>query len=172
MTHAVSAARTSYPTAAYPAPAYPAAAHPAVHPAVHPAAHPAARPAAHLSAAAPVVALPTRTLHAVPDYTEVADIVLEDDGLRLDLSGRTATVDDRVLQLTYLEFGLLAHLLGNPRRVFTRRQLMDAVWGYPDSGEGRTVDVHVARLRRKVGGRHKRRLSTVHRVGYKYLPSV
>ncbi|WP_436777482.1 winged helix-turn-helix domain-containing protein [Yinghuangia sp. YIM S09857] len=124
------------------------------------------------AAAAPVLALPARTLHVVPDLADPADTVLEDDGLHLDLAGRTATVDDRILQLTFLEFGLLAHLLGNPRRVFTRRQLMDAVWGYPDSGEGRTVDVHVARLRRKVGGRHRRRLSTVHRVGYKYLPAV
>lgn len=115
-------------------------------------------PAAHFLALAAALAEPP------------ADLVLEDDGLRLDLAGRTATVDDRVLHLTFLEFGLLAHLLGNPRRVFTRRQLMDAVWGYPDSGEGRTVDVHVARLRSKVGPRHKRRLSTVHRVGYKYLP--
>jgi DNA-binding response OmpR family regulator len=121
-------------------------------------------PAAHTAFPAPV---------AFPVPADFApDIVLEDDGLQLDLSGRTATVDGRLLQLTFLEFGLLAHLLGNPRRVFTRRQLMDAVWGYPDSGEGRTVDVHVARLRRKVGGRHKRRLSTVHRVGYKYLPSI
>ncbi|WTW97948.1 winged helix-turn-helix domain-containing protein [Streptomycetaceae bacterium NBC_01309] len=162
MTHAVSAARTTYPTATYSAASYPTAAHQA-------AAYPGAT---QPSAPAPVLLLPARTLHAVPDFTEAADVVLEDDGLRLDMAGRTATVDDRVLQLTYLEFGLLAHLLGNPRRVFTRRQLMDAVWGYPDSGEGRTVDVHVARLRRKVGGRHKRRLSTVHRVGYKYLPSV
>lgn len=114
-----------------------------------------------------------RGLYAVPDPhpAEPADLVLEDDGLVLDLAGRTATVDDRTLDLTFLEFGLLAHLLSNPRRVYTRRQLMDAVWGYPDSGEGRTVDVHVARLRRKVGARHKRRLSTVHRVGYKYLPA-
>lgn len=124
----------------------------------------------HAISTASVLMLPARTLHAVPD--PFADVVLEDDGLRLDLAGRTATVDDRILRLTFLEFGLLAHLLGNPRRVFTRRQLMDAVWGYPDAGEGRTVDVHVARLRRKIGGRHKRRLSTVHRVGYKYLPAA
>ncbi|NUU25526.1 MAG: winged helix-turn-helix transcriptional regulator [Streptomycetaceae bacterium] len=123
----------------------------------------------------PAPASPTlRLVPALPALPDAPgdDVVLEDDGLRLDLAGRTATVDDHVLQLTFLEFGLLAHLLANPRRVFTRRQLMDAVWGYPDSGEGRTVDVHVARLRRKVGTRHKRRLSTVHRVGYKYLPAA
>lgn len=149
------------------------------------------RPPAHLSAqadrlghpgqgtTAQVLVLPGRT-HQPPAGTahiavadvHFADAVLEDDGLRLDLAGRTATVDDRTLRLTFLEFSLLAHLLANPRRVFTRRQLMETVWGYPDTGEGRTVDVHVARLRRKVGIRHRRRLATVHRVGYKYLPAA
>jgi len=133
----------------------------------------------HQGSTAQVLVLPGRTNlpPAGPAHVAVADVhfadaVLEDDGLRLDLAGRTATVDDRTLRLTFLEFSLLAHLLANPRRVFTRRQLMETVWGYPDTGEGRTVDVHVARLRRKVGIRHRRRLATVHRVGYKYLPAA
>ncbi len=95
---------------------------------------------------------------------------LADDGLRIDLDDRTIMVGDRVLDLTYLEFELLAYLVLHPRQVFTRRQLMERVWGYPEIGGGRTVDVHVARLRRKLGARHRGRLATVRRVGYKYEP--
>ncbi|HSA51121.1 MAG TPA: winged helix-turn-helix domain-containing protein [Yinghuangia sp.] len=150
--------------------------HPADHAAHHPSQHPSRYP--NQATTAQVLVLPSRTPHlpAQPapglGAVDFVDVVLEDDGLRLDLAGRTVTVDDRTIRLTFLEFGLLAHLLANPRRVFSRRQLMEAVWGYPDSGEGRTVDVHVARLRRKVGIRHRRRLATVHRVGYKYLPAA
>lgn len=96
--------------------------------------------------------------------------MLADDGLRIDLDDRTITVGDRLLDLTYLEFELLAYLVLHPRQVFTRRQLMERVWGYPEIGGGRTVDVHVARLRRKLGARHRGRLATVRRVGYKYEP--
>ncbi|WP_436791101.1 winged helix-turn-helix domain-containing protein [Yinghuangia sp. YIM S10712] len=96
--------------------------------------------------------------------------LLVDDGLRIDLDQRTITVGETALDLTYLEFELLAYLLLHPRQVFTRRQLMETVWGYPEIGGGRTVDVHVARLRRKLGARHRRRLTTVRRVGYKYEP--
>ncbi|MEU9592535.1 winged helix-turn-helix domain-containing protein [Streptomyces sp. NPDC048193] len=90
--------------------------------------------------------------------------------VRIDAVRRTASVDGRQLDLTYLEFELLAHLVAHPHRVHTRDQLVTTVWGYGHVGDGRTVDVHVARLRRKLGAEHRRTIQTVRRVGYKYTP--
>ncbi|MET8133756.1 winged helix-turn-helix domain-containing protein [Streptomyces sp. NPDC005251] len=90
--------------------------------------------------------------------------------VRIDTVQRTAEVDGRVLDLTYLEFELLAHLVRHPHRVHTRDQLVSTVWGYGHVGDGRTVDVHVARLRRKLGTQHRQAIQTVRRVGYKYTP--
>ncbi|MFD0566492.1 helix-turn-helix domain-containing protein [Kitasatospora saccharophila] len=75
-----------------------------------------------------------------------------------------------LLDLTYLEFELLAHLTEHPHRVHTRDQLVHTVWGYGHVGDGRTVDVHVARLRRKLGAAYRDTIVTVRRVGYKYAP--
>ncbi|MFI8004539.1 winged helix-turn-helix domain-containing protein [Streptomyces sp. NPDC086010] len=88
----------------------------------------------------------------------------------IDSTRRTAAVDGVPLDLTYLEFELLAHLVAHPHRVHTRDQLVTTVWGYGHVGDGRTVDVHVARLRRKLGAEHRRAIQTVRRVGYKYAP--
>ncbi|MDQ0796744.1 winged helix-turn-helix domain-containing protein [Streptomyces sp. B1I3] len=90
--------------------------------------------------------------------------------VRIDSTRRTAAVDGVTLDLTYLEFELLAHLVAHPHRVHTRDQLVTTVWGYGHVGDGRTVDVHVARLRRKLGAEHRRSIQTVRRVGYKYTP--
>ncbi|WP_217252616.1 winged helix-turn-helix domain-containing protein [Streptomyces sp. AC602_WCS936] len=90
--------------------------------------------------------------------------------VRIDTARRTAAVAGRELGLTYLEFELLAHLVAHPHRVHTRDQLVSTVWGYGHVGDGRTVDVHVARLRRKLGAEHRRTIQTVRRVGYKYAP--
>ncbi|RII17099.1 DNA-binding response regulator MtrA [Streptomyces sp. YIM 130001] len=90
--------------------------------------------------------------------------------VRIDPVQRTADVDGRPLDLTYLEFELLAHLVAHPQRVHTRDQLVSTVWGYGHVGDGRTVDVHVARLRRKLGAEHRQVIQTVRRVGYKYAP--
>ncbi|MFE2296045.1 winged helix-turn-helix domain-containing protein [Streptomyces sp. NPDC059452] len=90
--------------------------------------------------------------------------------VRIDSTRRTASVDGVTLDLTYLEFELLAHLVAHPHRVHTRDQLVTTVWGYGHVGDGRTVDVHVARLRRKLGAEHRRSIQTVRRVGYKYTP--
>lgn len=88
----------------------------------------------------------------------------------IDSVRRTAAVDGKTLDLTYLEFELLAHLVAHPHRVHTRDQLVTTVWGYGHVGDGRTVDVHIARLRRKLGAEHRRSIQTVRRVGYKYTP--
>ncbi|MDF3291795.1 winged helix-turn-helix domain-containing protein [Streptomyces silvisoli] len=93
-----------------------------------------------------------------------------DDPIHIDHERRTASIDGRQLDLTYLEFELLAHLVAHPHRVHTRDHLVNTVWGYGHVGDGRTVDVHVARLRRKLGPEHRAGIVTVRRVGYKYAP--
>ncbi|MBT2423952.1 winged helix-turn-helix transcriptional regulator [Streptomyces sp. ISL-22] len=93
-----------------------------------------------------------------------------DSLVTVDTVRRTAAVDGRELDLTYLEFELLAHLVAHPHRVHTRDQLVTTVWGYGHVGDGRTVDVHIARLRRKLGAEHRDAIRTVRRVGYKYAP--
>ena len=92
------------------------------------------------------------------------------DAVRIDTARHVAEVDGRELDLTYLEFALLAHLVLHPHQVHSREQLMVRIWGYDHIGDGRTVDVHVARLRRKLGEAHRHRIVTVRRMGYKYVP--
>ncbi|TQJ52512.1 winged helix-turn-helix domain-containing protein [Streptomyces sp. SLBN-115] len=111
---------------------------------------------------------------AVPDRS-AAEEAAEPEGVgrplvRIDPVQRTAAVDGQELDLTYLEFELLAHLVAHPNRVHTRDQLVTTVWGYGHVGDGRTVDVHIARLRRKLGAQHRQSIQTVRRVGYKYTP--
>jgi hypothetical protein len=101
------------------------------------------------------------------DAEEAEDAAL----IRVDVPRRTAEVAGQPLDLTYLEFELLAHLVAHPHRVHTRDQLVATVWGYGHIGDGRTVDVHVARLRRKLG-EHREAIRTVRRVGYKYTPPL
>jgi hypothetical protein len=116
---------------------------------------------------------PFRTAPGLPEAGHPAG---GDDGgappVRVDTVRRTAEVDGRELDLTYLEFELLAHLVAHPGRVHTRDQLVSTVWGYGHVGDGRTVDVHVARLRRKLGAEHRAAIRTVRRVGYKYVPQA
>ncbi|RKE22464.1 winged helix-turn-helix domain-containing protein [Streptomyces sp. TLI_171] len=95
-----------------------------------------------------------------------------DSGISVDPDRRNAYVDGSLLDLTYLEFELLAHLTEHPHRVHTRDQLVHTVWGYGHVGDGRTVDVHVARLRRKLGAAYRDTIVTVRRVGYKYAPAA
>ncbi|RKR92517.1 transcriptional regulator [Micromonospora pisi] len=86
-------------------------------------------------------------------------------GLRILAASRSVLLDDQPLPLTRLEFDLLLHLVEHPRRVFTRLQLLAAVWGYEHTGV-RTVDVHVRRLRGKVGA-DVPLVTTVYGVGYR-----
>ncbi|WP_314178600.1 winged helix-turn-helix domain-containing protein [Streptomyces winkii] len=92
------------------------------------------------------------------------------DGLHVDPEQHTAHADGQPLELTYLEFELLAHFVQHPHRVHTRTHLVATLWGYSHVGDGRTVDVHIARLRRKLG-RFRDTIVTVRRVGYKFEPS-
>lgn len=75
-----------------------------------------------------------------------------------------------VLDLTYKEFELLKYLAQHPGRVFTRAQLLQEVWGYDYFGGTRTVDVHVRRLRAKLGSDHESLIGTVRNVGYRFVP--
>jgi DNA-binding response OmpR family regulator len=114
-----------------------------------------------------LVLLPVDQEAPAPDAAAVA---VEQGPVVVDSAKRVAVVDGEPLDLTYLEFELLAHLVAHPHRVHTRDQLVTTVWGYGHVGDGRTVDVHVARLRRKLGAEHRRTIQTVRRVGYKYTP--
>lgn len=113
---------------------------------------------------------PLLPLAVAPDGAAAAVSAGDDPLVRIDSVRRTAEVDGRTLDLTYLEFELLAHLVAHPHRVHTRDQLVTTVWGYGHVGDGRTVDVHVARLRRKLGAQYRQTIQTVRRVGYKYAP--
>jgi DNA-binding response OmpR family regulator len=82
----------------------------------------------------------------------------------------TAKLGGRPLDLTFKEFELLKHLAQHPGRVFTREQLLQEVWGYDYYGGTRTVDVHVRRLRAKLGSEHEQLIGTVRNVGYRFDP--
>ena len=90
--------------------------------------------------------------------------------LTIDAGGYTARLRGRALDLTYKEFELLKYLVQHPGRVFTRAQLLQEVWGYDYFGGTRTVDVHVRRLRAKLGTEHEQLIGTVRNVGYRFDP--
>jgi len=97
------------------------------------------------------------------------DQALRFDGLTVDEARREVLVDGALAALTALEFDLLAALASAPGRVFTRRQLIERVWGWDFYGEERVVDVHVRNLRKALGDAadSPRFISTVRGVGYK-----
>ena len=88
------------------------------------------------------------------------------EGVRMDLSGRTVTVDGERATLTYKEFELLRLFLSHPGVAFTREQLMSDIWGTDYCGESRTVDMHIRTLRGKLGP-YGDRIETVRGVGYR-----
>ena len=87
----------------------------------------------------------------------------------IDEATYTARVKGRVLDLTFKEFELLKFLAQHPGRVFSRAQLLQEVWGYDYYGGTRTVDVHVRRLRAKLGSDHETLIGTVRNVGYRFV---
>lgn len=90
--------------------------------------------------------------------------------LAMDADTYQVSVAGRVLDLTYKEFELLRFLVQRPERVFTRTELLSQVWGYNFYGGTRTVDVHVRRLRAKLGPEHEALIQTVRGVGYRAAP--
>ncbi len=87
--------------------------------------------------------------------------------LTLNIETYQAVVDGRHLDLTYMEYELLRFLASSPGQVFTRETLLNRVWGYEYYGGARTVDVHIRRLRAKMGEDHSSLISTVRGVGYR-----
>jgi DNA-binding response OmpR family regulator len=98
-----------------------------------------------------------------PDEIRSGDLVVDE-------ATYTARVSGRQLDLTYKEFELLKFIAQHPGRVFTRAQLLQEVWGYDYFGGTRTVDVHVRRLRAKLGAEHEALIGTVRNVGYRFVP--
>ncbi|MFV0633913.1 winged helix-turn-helix domain-containing protein [Demequina sp.] len=90
--------------------------------------------------------------------------------LTMDVGGYTARLRGAPLDLTYKEFELLKYLMQHPGRVYTRDQLLQEVWGFDYYGGTRTVDVHVRRLRAKLGPEHEQLIGTVRNVGYRFDP--
>lgn len=97
-----------------------------------------------------------------PDSTLSGGPVVIDEG------AYTATVNGRSLDLTYTEFELLKYLVQHPGRVLSREQLLSAVWGYDFFHGTRTVDVHIRRLRAKLGPEFDYCIGTVRNVGYRF----
>jgi DNA-binding response OmpR family regulator len=92
--------------------------------------------------------------------------------LVIDEATYSVRLRGRLLDLTYKEFELLKYLAQHPGRVFTRSQLLQEVWGYDYFGGTRTVDVHVRRLRAKLGVEYELLIGTVRNVGYRFVPEV
>jgi DNA-binding response OmpR family regulator len=90
--------------------------------------------------------------------------------LTVDVGGYTARLSGVPLDLTFKEFELLKYLMQHPGRVYTRDQLLQEVWGFDYYGGARTVDVHVRRLRAKLGAEHEQMIGTVRNVGYRFDP--
>ena len=96
-----------------------------------------------------------------PDLIEHGELVL-------NLETYQAAVSGNSLDLTYMEYELLKFLASNPGKVFTRETLLSRVWGYDYYGGARTVDVHIRRLRSKLGEEHAAYIHTVRSVGYRF----
>jgi DNA-binding response OmpR family regulator len=99
--------------------------------------------------------------------------VADDDAVRvgtleINLATYQVAVDGRPIDFTYMEYELLKFLATHPGRVFSREALLSRVWGFDYYGGARTVDVHVRRVRAKLGTEHAGRIKTVRSVGYRF----
>jgi len=108
-----------------------------------------------------------RRMQAAGEQQEPADIAFGD--IVLHVGKRTAYAKDRKLDLTPKEYDLLVLLLSNPDKVYSRERLLDVVWGMEYVGGTRTVDIHVQRVRKKLGADYSDIIQTVHGIGYKAL---
>ena len=94
--------------------------------------------------------------------------ILEFKDLSINLKTYEAKAGDVLLDLTFMEYELLKFFVLNQENVWSREQLLEKVWGYDYFGGARTVDVHVRRLRAKLGDKRNDWIKTVHSVGYKF----
>lgn len=106
-----------------------------------------------------------RRMQKAEQKEEPAKVIL--GGIVLYISKRTAFAGNRPLDLTPKEYDLLALLLSDPDRVYTREQLLDLIWGMDYIGGTRTVDIHVQRVRKKLGEEFDNIIQTVYGIGYK-----
>ena len=97
-----------------------------------------------------------------------SDEVIVFKDLSLNLATYQATIGSHPVDLTYMEYELLRFFVTNPARVWSREQLLSRVWGYDYFGGARTVDVHVRRLRAKLGEERSSWITTVRSVGYRF----
>ena len=93
---------------------------------------------------------------------------IEFNDLLINLKTYEAKVDNKLLDLTFMEYELLKFFVENQDNVWSREELLEKVWGYDYFGGARTVDVHVRRLRSKLGEKRSEWIKTVHSVGYKF----
>src|SRR6266568_4089135 len=107
---------------------------------------------------------------SVARQAATSEEVIAVDGLRIDLARRAVEVRDEPVQLTYVEFELLRTLAAHPGRVYSRRMLLEALWGAADYREPRTIDVHVRHLREKLerDPREPEYIFTVRGAGYRF----
>lgn len=108
-------------------------------------------------------------LATAPGISATGAPVIQTGSLMIDEGGYSAKLNGTQLDLTYTEFELLKYLAQHPGRVFSRQQLLSDVWGYDYFGGTRTVDVHVRRLRAKLGPEHESVIGTVRNVGYRFV---
>ena len=106
-------------------------------------------------------------LVTTPD-TAISDEVVSFKDLMLNLATYQANIAGAPIDLTYMEYELLRFFVTNPGRVWSREQLLSRVWGYDYFGGARTVDVHVRRLRSKLGEERASWIGTVRSVGYRF----
>ncbi|MDQ6934996.1 MAG: response regulator transcription factor [Actinomycetota bacterium] len=108
-------------------------------------------------------------LAARNDHVDAESHIIRSGEVVVDDATYTAKVGGRTLDLTFKEFELLKFLAQHPGRVFTREQVLQEVWGYDYFGGTRTVDVHVRRLRAKLGPDNESLIGTVRNVGYRFV---
>lgn len=111
--------------------------------------------------------LEARLEHLLQRNGDTDDSIINFGPLSLNVETYQAMVDGRSLDLTYMEYELLRFLAASPGKVFSREVLLSAVWGYDYYGGARTVDVHIRRLRSKLGEEHANLISTIRSVGYR-----
>jgi len=112
-----------------------------------------------------IKAIVRRARGGQPEAADGAPVRFE--GLEIDFEARNVTVDGSLRALTPKAYDLLSFLVKNPRRVFSRDQLLDSVWGYDFVGDDRTVDTHIKMLREELGV-YRRFIVTVWGTGYKF----
>ena len=102
------------------------------------------------------------------EAVEYSDPILHHEDLELNTATYQATIGGKPRDLTFMEYELLRFFVEHPQRVWSREQILSKVWGYDYYGGSRTVDVHVRRLRAKLGEERSSWIATVRSVGYRF----